>query len=205
MKVFVAGAHGQVGQQVVTTLRANDHTVIAGYRDPIAQAGPATAEFLPVAFDLTAPIATLEAAMRGSEAVIFAAGSAGRDLLAVDLDGAVKVMQAAERLGITRFIMLSTIDAADRAKWPAELTNYYIAKFYADEWLRTRTDLDYVIVQPTALTNAPAAGTINLAPARLTAISRADVATVLVEALDADLHRTTLKITGGSIPIAQVL
>ncbi|WP_125704117.1 SDR family oxidoreductase [Lacticaseibacillus daqingensis] len=203
MKVFVAGAHGQVGQHLVARLLDNDDTVIGGYRDPSRQAGPSTAEFTPVAFDLTAPVATLAQAMAGAEAVIFAAGSQGKDLLAVDLDGAVKTMEAAAANGISRFILLSAFAADDRTQWPAPLTNYYIAKHYADEWLRHRTTLDYVIVQPTTLTNAPAAGTISLAPAHATEISRADVATVLAASLVADLHRETLKITGGSIPIAQ--
>lgn len=203
MKVFVVGAHGQVGQLIVETLLTNDCEVMGSYRDPASQAPAASSAFTPVAFDLNQPIDKLAAAMTGADAVIFAAGSAGKSLLAIDLDGAVKTMAAAQQAGVTRFIQLSTINAELRDKWPNVLHDYYIAKFYADEWLRTRTMLDWVIVQPVALTNEAGTGKITLQPAANGTISRQDVATVLVEAVTSELHRETIKIASGTVPIAQ--
>ncbi|MCI1985891.1 MAG: SDR family oxidoreductase [Lactobacillus sp.] len=205
MQIFVIGAHGQVGQHVVATLLENDYKVVAGYRDPQTQARPATAEYRPVTFDLTASIATLATAMAGSDAVINASGSQGKALLAVDLDGAIKAMTAAQRAGIPRFIQLSSLNAEIREKWPASLHDYYIAKYYADEWLQHRTTLDYVIVQPTTLTNTAPTGQISLDPKADSTISRQDVATVLVEAIESDQHRNTIKIASGNLPIAQAL
>ncbi|WP_461214221.1 SDR family oxidoreductase [Lacticaseibacillus sp. GG6-2] len=206
MNIFVIGAHGQVGQHVVDTLLDNDYHVIAGYRDPDNQAPEQTnAQLRAVKCDLTGSIASLAAAMRGCDAVIFAAGSRGKALLAVDLDGAVKAMEAAQIAGIPRFIQLSTLNAGDRAKWPASLNDYYIAKYYADEWLQHHTTLDYVIVQPTTLTNDAPTGAIKFDPSWDDKITRQDVATVLVEAIESDQHRTTIKIANGNLPIAQAL
>ncbi|MBE7901486.1 NAD(P)H-binding protein, partial [Paenibacillus polymyxa] len=79
------------------------------------------------------------------------------------------------------------------------------AKYYAEEWLIHNTDLDYVIVQPTSLTNEPAQGTITLQPQRPSTIPRADVADVLVAALDSDRHRETIKIATGPTPIEEAV
>lgn len=206
MQIFVIGAHGQVGQHVVDTLIENDYRVVAGYRDPATQAPEdATSALKPVALDLTWSIDKIAVSMSGSDAVIFAAGSKGKALLPVDLDGAVKAMEAAQKAGIARFIQLSTLNAENRALWPASLNDYYIAKYYADEWLQHHTTLDYVIVQPTTLTNDEPTGAIKFAPTWHDTITRADVATVLVEAIESDQHRTIVKIANGNLPIAQAL
>ncbi|WP_407894499.1 SDR family oxidoreductase [Lacticaseibacillus sp. N501-2] len=205
MKIFVIGAHGQVGQHVVDTLLENDYQVVAGYRDPKTQAPAATSEMQAVKCDLTGRISDLAAAMRGCDAVIFAAGSRGKALLAVDLDGAVKAMEAAQSVGISRFIQLSTLNAGHRDLWPDSLNDYYIAKYYADEWLMHHTTLDYVIVQPTTLNNDAPTGKIKFEPTWQDQITRQDVATVLVEAIESDQHRTTIQIANGNLPIAQAL
>ena len=206
MKIFVIGAHGQVGQHVVDSLLDNDYRVVAGYRDPDHQAPEqSNAQLTAMHCDLTGTIADLAQAMAGCDAMIFAAGSRGKALLAVDLDGAVKAMAAAQQAGIARFIHLSTLNAGDRSQWPASLNDYYIAKYYADQWLQHHTTLDYVIIQPTTLTNDAPTGQIKFSPTWADTISRQDVATVLVEAIESDQHRTTLKIANGNLPIAQAL
>lgn len=203
-KVFVAGANGQVGRLVIETLLTNDCEAVGGYRDPVSQARGDTTQFHAVHFDLTDPVSTLAQAMAGCDAIIFAAGSGGKNLLEVDLDGAVKTMAAAQQAGITRFIHLSALNVQDRSFWPKSgINDYYIAKYYADEWLKTRTSLDWVIVEPTALTNDDGTGKITLKPQGQSQIPRQDVATVLVEAVTSDLHRKELEIASGDVPIAQ--
>lgn len=54
-------------------------------------------------------MADLAALIAGSDAVIFTAGSRGKDLLQTDAYGAVKLMQAAKQAGINRFVMLSAL------------------------------------------------------------------------------------------------
>ncbi|WP_163362601.1 NAD(P)H-binding protein, partial [Klebsiella aerogenes] len=75
----------------------------------------------------------------------FTTGSRGKDLLQVDLHGAVKTMQAAEKKGIKRYIMLSAINSLSPDKW-TELIDYFTAKYFADLYLRDRTQLDFTLV-----------------------------------------------------------
>lgn len=124
------------------------------------------------------------------EAIYFVAGSGNKNLLEVDLHGAVKTMQAAQDKGINRYIMLSTVFSLDTSKWtsPAieNLKEYYIAKHYADQWLVNDSTLDYTIVQAAALKERAGTGkiTINGTDAGENAI--ADVASTLAAVLNAD-------------------
>lgn len=55
--------------------------------------------------------------MKGMDAIYFVAGSRGKDLLETDAMGAVKTMQAAEKDGIKRYIMLSSLYALQPEMW----------------------------------------------------------------------------------------
>ena len=48
-------------------------------------------------------------AIKGADAIYFTTGSGAKDLLQVDAFGAVKLMQAAEKDSIKRFVMLSAL------------------------------------------------------------------------------------------------
>lgn len=66
-------------------------------------------------------------------AIVFSAGSGGRTgddiTLAIDLDLAVKIMDAAKKEGVSRFVMVSTIYADNSSQWKASVINAnYIAK-----------------------------------------------------------------------------
>ena len=86
-------------------------------------------------------------AIKGAEAIYFTAGSGTKDLLQVDAFGAVKLMQAAEKDSIMRFVMLSEPFSLEPTKWRTVkgldgLTGYNIAKFFADNYFIHDTDLD---------------------------------------------------------------
>lgn len=86
-------------------------------------------------------------AIKGAEAIYFTAGSGAKDLLQVDAFGAVKLMQADEKDGIKRFVMLSALFSLEPTKWRTVkgldgLTGYNIAKFFADNYLIHDTDWD---------------------------------------------------------------
>ena len=147
-KVFVAGGSGRVATELIKDLVADGHQVIAGARHPekIVEMDGVT----PVTLDLRGDVAKIASLMAGADAVYFVAGSRGKDLLQTDAMGAVKTMQAAERAGIKRYIMLSSMYALQPEKWAdypalAAITDYNIAKFFADNYLIHNTDLDYTI------------------------------------------------------------
>ncbi|ERL64065.1 YhfK [Schleiferilactobacillus shenzhenensis LY-73] len=205
VKAFVIGAHGQIGQILVQKLLDRGDTVTGGYRRPDQQAPAAAPGFQAVTLDLSESIDQLAALLAGQDAVVFAAGSRGKDLLRVDLDGAIKAERATEQAGIKRFVMVSALNAEQPTTWPAALYDYYIAKYYADEWLKRNTDLDYVIIQPAALTNEAGQGTVTLDPGRQGSIPRADVAETIAAVLHGSAHRTTIKLASGPTPIGEAI
>lgn len=162
MKIFIAGAAGRVATELISLLLADGHEVVAGARSPerIAPAEHLTA----VAMDLHDSPADLATLLSGVDAIYFTAGSRGKDLLRTDAMGAVQLMQAAEIVDIRRFILLSSVFADRPEMWHLpglnQIMDYNVAKFFADHWLMRNTDLDWTILQPTALTEEPATGRV---------------------------------------------
>lgn len=189
MKILVIGASGRVGTDLVKQLLADDHQVIGTTRDKkkLFDAD----NYSQLDLDLLANKNDIQNQIDDDvEAIYFVAGSGNKNLLEVDLHGAVKTMQAAQDKGINRYIMLSTVFSLDTSKWtsPAieNLKEYYIAKHYADQWLVNDSTLDYTIVQAAALKERAGTGkiTINGTDAGENAI--ADVASTLAAVLNAD-------------------
>lgn len=211
--VFLVGAHGHIGQQIVADLADKGVTVFAGIRD-LAQADvfPDSQFVHPTAFDLNALPDKMAEQFKatGVDTIVFSAGSGGKtgddQTLIVDLDGAVKTMEAAEQAGIKRYIMVSSIFSNHREAWDASgIKPYMIAKRYADEMLK-QTSLDYTIIRPGYLTNDAATGEITINPAdeKGVKIPHADVAATITELIDApDTIRQSYTIGSGDTPIDQ--
>lgn len=188
-KVFVAGGSGRVATELIKDLVASGHQVIAGARHPekiIELAG-----VTPVNLDLHGDVAKMASLLAGASTVYFVAGSRGKDLLQTDAMRAVKMMQAAQRAGIKRYVMLSSMYALQPEKWAdypalAGITDYNIAKFFADNYLIHNTDLDYTIIQPAVLTEKPATGKVSFGEGDETTNPIPDVAQVLADVLTAD-------------------
>lgn len=188
-KVFVAGGSGRVATELIKNLVNNGNEVVAGARHPenIIKLDNVT----PVDLDLHAPVTEIAKLMNDSDAIYFVAGSRGKDLLQTDAMGAVKTMQAAEQNGIKRYIMLSSMYALQPEMWAkyealAAITDYNIAKFFADNYLIHNTNLDYTIVQPATLTEKPATNKVTLGEGDDTTNTIPDVAKVLADTLKYD-------------------
>lgn len=207
MRVLVIGANGLTGRRVVRLLEDGSHEPVAMIRDP-DQAQRFEARGVDhVVADLEEPV---DHAMEGVDAVIFAAGSgSGTGLdktLAVDRDGAVRSLVAAEAAGVARYVMLSS-RGADPESDREPLGPYLRAKGWADTWLQ-RSDLIHTVVRPGRLTREEGTGRIELAPElrRSGTISRADVARVLVSCLDVEATRgETFAILNDGTPIREAL
>jgi uncharacterized protein YbjT (DUF2867 family) len=191
MKVLVVGANGQIGKHLVTLIQnRDDMEAKAMIRTPeqatfFEDLGAET-----VACDLEKDIDTIAEAANGVDAIVFTAGSGphtGSDkTILVDLDGAVKTIEAAKVAGVNRFIMISSFDTRREAiqAAPRSFAPYVAAKHYADDWLR-RTDLDYTIIHPGALTNEKGTGQIKAGEyVERGAIPREDVAQVILATLE---------------------
>ncbi|WP_105956532.1 SDR family oxidoreductase [Apilactobacillus quenuiae] len=214
-KVFVVGAHGHVGKQMVKKLGNQGYTVLAGVRSQSQFDEYKDMDNVkPTLFDLTSSPEDMTTAFKQSDAqaIIFSAGSGGATgddmTLSIDLDGAIKTMIAAKNSEIKRYVMVSAAGADNRAFWPnSGLPGYYVAKHYADAYLKS-SGLDYTILRPTALTNNAETGKIVLtseAESKMD-IPRADVANSVVEILgDSDTINKVYEITSGDKKISDVL
>ncbi|GAA3199229.1 NAD(P)-binding oxidoreductase [Lentilactobacillus kefiri] len=180
MKIIVIGATGRVGSNVVEKLsKSHKDEVYAAARHP--EKVPVHDNVTPFKLDLSDHMDDIKEALPEADAIIFAAGSGGRDLLKIDLHGAVKTMEAAEEKGINRFIMLSSKGSLSPDEFGnSPLENYLIAKYYADEWLIHNTHLDYTILQPTALVEKSGSGKVTLGSYSTNENSIDNVADVLI-------------------------
>ena len=189
MKILVIGASGRVGTDLVEQLLADDHQVIGTTRQDKKLFD--NDNYRQLDLDIAAEKdAIAEQIEQDIDAVYFVAGSGGKDVLEVDLHGAVKTMQAVEDKGIKRYIMLSTVFSLDTNKWDtpgiADLKEYYICKHYADQWLVNDSTLDYTIVQAGALKERAGTGKITINDDNAGENAIADVAATLTAVLDAN-------------------
>lgn len=203
MKIFVAGSTGRVATELLKKLSAKNYQVIAGARRP--EAVVELPNVTPQKMDLHASEDELGALLKGVDAIIFTAGSRGKDLLQTDAYGAVKLMQAAKKAGITRFVMLSALFSITPEKWPENLKDYYVAKFFADNYLINQSDLDYTIIQPGGLLEETGQGCVELGDKGFTAISIEDTASVLAEVVDkSSTVKRVIAINPGDTPIEKI-
>lgn len=208
MKILVIGATGRVGKKLVTALSNKGHDVYAGARKPeLVEKGKYVS---PVLFDLKVSVEEHLELLKGIDAVYFVAGSRGKDLLQSDLFGAVKVMEAAEKSNLKRFIQLSSTFALEPNRWNEpgldKLTDYNIAKFFSDRWLIDNTTLNYTILQPGALLEAKGIGQIEVNVEKPGVNSIDDVVETLVELLDKEnTYQKVITMHQGTTPIKKAI
>ena len=193
MKVLVVGANGQIGKQLVAFMQESDGLQARAMIRSEEQAAYFKYLGAEVAIvDLEDDIEPIAKAAEGVDAVVFTAGSGphtGKDkTIMIDLDGAIKTIEAAKKTGVIRFVMISSFDTTREAIQEASpsFAPYVIAKHYADVWLRD-TELDYTIVHPGLLTNEVGTGKIEAASkVRRAEVPREDIAKVIVSVLEND-------------------
>ncbi|WP_202079840.1 SDR family oxidoreductase [Caldalkalibacillus salinus] len=209
MNVLVAGANGHTGRIIVQLLgKAPNHEAFAMIRDESqADESKALGAKETIVADLEQD---LSHAVKGMDAVIFAAGSGSKTgpekTIAVDQEGAKRLVDAAKQENIERFVMLSTY-GADNPQGP--IANYLEAKGVADRYLQ-ESGLAYTIVRPGPLSFDDPAGTVTigegLQDVRDHPVSRADVAHIIVSCLDlAQARNKVFEIIGGDDPIEDAL
>ncbi len=212
MKVAIAGGHGKIARLLEEYLAARGDSVIGLIRNPDQADDLRQLGAEPVVCDLeNAEANEVAKAIADCDAVVFAAGagpgSGAERKQTMDLGGAVKLIEAAKANGISRYLIVSSMGAADP---PAEggdtFGEYLRAKAGADQALR-ESGLDYTVVRPGHLTDDPPRGRVKIA-ARLESgeISRADVAAVLLACLDrAETVGFEFDLIGGETPIEEAL
>lgn len=212
MRVVIAGGHGQIALRLERRLAAAGHEPVGVVRNPdhVADLQKAGAES--VVLDLEkASVEELAAVVDGADAVVFAAGggpgSGAARKETVDRGAAALLADAAERAGVRRYLMVSSMGTDQADPDSDDIFQVYLrAKAAADADLRGR-DLDWTIVKPGRLTDAEGTGRVTLDPdARPREIPREDVAEALVAALEQDATvGKEFTLLSGDTPVAEAL
>ncbi len=209
MKILVIGASGRVGNKLVEQLLADNHQVVGTTRQE--EMLFSNDNYTQLDLDIMADKDNIQQQLDDDiEAVYFVAGSGGKEILEVDLHGAVKTMQAAQDKGIKRYIMLSTVFSLDTSQWDNEgikdLKGYYIGKHYADQWLVNDSRLDYTIVQAGALKERAGTGKISINNDKAGENAIEDVAATLVAVLTADnTYKKVFNMQNGETAISDAI
>ena len=186
MKVLVIGANGNTATRVIRRLAEGAHDPVAMIRNPAQRARFDELGVATVLADLEYPI---DHAVKGCDAIIFAAGSGGSTgkdkTVLVDHLGAIRSMVTAEVHSVRRYIMLSSINNDVNSQ--SAIAHYHKAKAHADNHLMG-TDLDYTIVCPGGLTDEPGTELVVASPELhgRGRTSRENLAAALVACLDLD-------------------
>ena len=170
MRVVIAGGHGKIALLLERLLAGRGDQAVGLIRNPAHVADVQKAGAEAVVCDLeTASAAEVAVLLSGASAVVFAAGagpgSGAPRKDSVDRGASVLMADAAGRAGVRKFVQISTMGAGQPPRpgtdevWAAYIT----AKTAAEDDLRSRGELDWTILRPGRLTDAPATGRI---PAR---------------------------------------
>ena len=207
-KVLVAGANGTTGRIIIDRLKGhNNYTPVAMIRKEEQQAAFEKMGVDTVLQDLENDLTDVT---QGMDKVIFAAGSGadtGEDkTVAVDQEGAIKLIEDASKHGVRKFVMLSSM-GADDPESHEKLRHYLEAKKKADDHLAGK-QMNFSIIRPGMLTNDTGSGMIKIGKklGEQGKIPREDVAATLVTALeDQKLSRQKVEILSGDKNIDSAL
>ncbi|QZH58898.1 NAD(P)H-binding protein [Mycolicibacterium farcinogenes] len=215
MRVVIAGGHGKIALILEQLLSARGDDVAGLIRNPDQADDLRAAGAEAVVVDLErASVDEVADALRGADAVVFAAGagpgSGAARKQTVDRDAAILLADAAEAAGVSRYVMVSAMAADDRsldAGYDEVFLAYMHAKSEADADVRARTALRTTIVRPGGLTDEPGTGNVTIAESTgRGTIPRADVAQVLLAVLhEPETAGRTFEVISGQTPIDAAL
>jgi uncharacterized protein YbjT (DUF2867 family) len=212
VKVAIAGGHGKIARLLEGLLVERGDAAVGLIRNPDHADDLREIGAEPMLCDLEqADSKEVAEAVAGADAVVFAAGagpgSGVERKRTMDLGGALQLIEAAKANGISRYLIVSSMGAADP---PAEggdgFGEYLRAKAEADRAVAA-SGLEYTIVRPGRLTDDPGSGRVEVAP-RLErgSIPRADVAAVLLTCLDVEnTIGRDFDLLSGETPIKEAL
>ncbi|MGZ8634221.1 MAG: SDR family oxidoreductase [Solirubrobacteraceae bacterium] len=209
MDVLIAGGHGKIAQHLLRLLAERGHHGRGLIRNPDHAADLERLGAVPVLCDLEHD--DVRPHVVGADAIVFAAGagpgSGPERKRTVDYGGAVKLIAAAEELGLRRYVIVSSMGAEDPEAAPEPMRPYQRAKHDADEALRA-SGLDWTIVRPGRLTDGPGSGLVEIASSlgRSGEIPREDVGLTVLECLlePAPIGKT-FELLKGDTPVVEAL
>lgn len=189
--ILVAGATGRTGTEVVSQLLADGYTVRVLVRDQ-EKARAAFGDRVSYFTGDVTDRATLTAAMQGADAVISAIGAKGKDGPSrpevVDYQGVKNLAEAASAAGIRQFVLVSSRSVTQKDHPLNRMFgDVLIWKLKGEDALRA-SGVPYTIIRPGGLSNGEPGQSAWVFEqgdrvSGQTTITRADVATICVQAL----------------------
>lgn len=190
-KVLVIGASGRTGNLIVKRLLKTDWQPIAGVHSPEKLSNFENQGVTGRIVDVHQTVKEIALQLHEIDAIIYAAGGG----VIPDLDGKVKMAQAAQTVGIKRFILISAggiqhFHDEKRLEWMNEFEEYSINMYYGDMYI-LNSGLDYTIIRPEHLTDEKGSEKVEIGSyLPHDNISRDNVAAVAVASLG---NRKTIK------------
>lgn len=216
MRIVIAGGHGQIARQFGKLVSATGHHAVGMIRKSEQVPDLQEAGIEPVIIDLeNTDVEAMTEVVRGADVVVFAAGGGADGNAArketVDKGAAIMLADAAQAAGVRRYLMVSAMGTEQADPPPADgsaddvFQVYLRAKQAADEYLRS-SDLDWTITKPGRLTDDVPTGRVQLGELEPGSVTRADVAHVLAEAIDADnTIGKSFDVLNGDTPVKQAV
>jgi len=209
MRIVIAGGHGQIALRLERLLAARGDEAAGVIRNPQQSEDLRAAGAEPVVLDLeSASVEEAAEVLRGADAAVFAAGAgpnSGTDRKdTVDRGAAVLFADAAQRAGVRRYLVVSSMGADPDHPGDEVFDVYLRAKGAADAYVRAQAALDWTILRPGMLTNDAGTGQVLLAASTGRGpVPRDDVAAALVELLDTPATAgLTLELISGNVPVS---
>lgn len=212
-RIVIVGGHGKVAMLVAPLLVQAGHEVVSLIRDPAQADDVAATGAVPLLLSVEeASEAELAGAFTGADAVVWSAGAGGKGgperTEAVDRRAAIRSMDAAQAVGVRRYVMVSFLNCYGEDPVPEDhpLRTYAMAKLAADRHLQT-TGLDWTILGPGLLTLEEPTGRISVGrvgPDEETNTSRGNVAALIVAVLNepASIGKV-IPFRDGDVPVAE--
>ena len=209
MDVVVAGGHGQIGLRLEQLLADRGHRVRGLIRNPDHARDLEEVGAEAVVCDIEA-LDDISECCEGADVVVFAAGagpgSGPERKRTVDYAGAVKLIEAAKKNGIDRYVIVSAISADRPEEWSDQMRPYYEAKRDADQAV-LESGLSYTIVRPGGLTDDPGTGLVTVGTdLQRGVIPREDVAATLLAVLETpSTVGKTFELVSGDTPVEEAV
>jgi len=193
MKLAIFGATGGTGTELVKQALDLGHSVTAFVRNP-AQLADQNDGLTVITGDIH-DVASVERSIQGQDAVICTLGARDLKKTMIRTEGTVNIIDAMNKNKVMRLIVVSAMGVGESWNSLSMFNKFLFAVLMkstrqdheAQEAAVKESGLDWTIIRPSGLVNAPRTGLYSVGeniPAKTSQISRADVADLILNDLE---------------------
>jgi len=193
MKLAIFGATGGTGTELVKQALDLGHSVTAFVRNP-AQLADQNDGLTVITGDIH-DVASVERSIQGQDAVICTLGARDLKKTMIRTEGTVNIIDAMNKNKVMRLIVVSAMGVGESWNSLSMFNKFLFAVLMkstrqdheAQEAAVKESGLDWTIIRPSGLVNAPRTGLYSVGeniPAKTSQISREDVADLILNDLE---------------------